>query len=199
MIKILVLLFALSCPLILYSQSKTLFKKGVILSIKAGYHTGEASSPADNSVPPGFCIDGTAEIHTGKNWYLGFNYDVSLGYDTQTDQFNNETRRSVSVYSFSPLVKYRFISRNMALNVGFGIGGTSVVSKFDDPGHGENRDGMMNLNLRLGYDYMLKGGLLMSSELVYYGMAEPDIMQHGGSRSHSLFQIKAGLGYIFGK
>lgn len=203
MLRILPLLFVLGFSLMTNSQNKTYFKDGLILSLKAGYHFKDGYSepyhhPALNfSLPGGFSMDATAEIHTGKSCYLGLNYDISFAKDRYYDSFNmTDIHRVIAIYSFTPFLKYRYIVENYSINLGAGIGGNSINTSYDKY-YGDAKDMLINYNLRLGFDYAFKNGLLLSSELVYYGMAQ--LKWHGTARKNRLLQIKTGISFILPK
>lgn len=167
----------------LYSQTSKNTLDGSIISLKAGYHTGDIN-PLSVDIPPGFCVDGTLELHTGKNWYIGLNYDLSFGNNTS---FGNE--QNYTIYNFSPLVKYRFFFKNAAVYIGAGIGSSNVSI------NGSSSDKMIGANLRTGIDYKIDKKLLASFETVYMGMSEVNM---GGGSSNSYVSFKVGLGYLFG-
>jgi hypothetical protein len=170
-----------------------------VLSVKAGYHSGDYSqyvSPFDESFPHGFSIDGTIEIPTGKGWFVAINYDVSFASDNIYDPYNKTyVSRSFTDYNFTPLfIKYRVIIDNIAVYGGIGIGGSKMVVKYDKL-WGSTSDGMIAFNSRIGVDYALKNGVMFSAEGVFQGMGEFDV--GGGGRSNKMFQVKAGVGYLF--
>lgn len=195
------LFLILSLQVISFAQANRYFSNGPVISMKSGYHTKDGKDeynmfPYDNGIPPGFCIDATAEIPTGKNWYIGLNYDLSFGNETRFDTFENtDVLRSMTMFNFSPIIKYRFIRGDVSVNLGLGIGSSKIVFQYDRGSLKETKTTMVNFNLRFGSDYALKNHMLLSVEGVYYGMQE--LSFDGGGRSNSVFQIKAGLGYVF--
>ncbi|HMQ80674.1 MAG TPA: outer membrane beta-barrel protein [Ignavibacteria bacterium] len=195
------LILLLLLPVLVHAQVNKHFRNGPIISVKAGYHTKDGKDeynmfPYDNGVPAGFCIDATAEIPTGRGWYIGLNYDLSFGNESRFDTFeNSDVIRSMTMFNFSPLVKYRFISGDVSVNLGLGIGSSKVVFEYDRGSLKETKATMANFNFRFGSDYALTNHILVSVEGVYYGMQE--LSFDGGGRSNSIFQIKAGLGFVF--
>jgi hypothetical protein len=157
---------------------------GSIISLKAGYHTGSGSGEFE-SFPPGLSVDGTLELHTGKNWYVGLNYDISFGHDK--DYFGYD--RSFTNYNFSPMVKYRFFFDETAMYIGLGIGSSSLAI------NGNNNDKMLAANIRTGFDFKIDKNFIASGEVVYHSMSEIDV---GGGNSYNIAMFKVGLGYLFG-
>jgi len=198
---LILLIWLLLLPALVHAQANKYFRNGPVISVKAGYHTKDGKDeynmfPYDNGIPPGFCIDATAEIPTGKNWYLGLNYDLSFGDETRFDTFeNSDVIRSITMFNFSPIVKYRFIRGDVSVNLGLGIGSSKIVFQYDRGSLKETKTTMANFNFRFGSDYALTNHMLVSVEGVYYGMQE--LSFDGGGRSNSIFLVKAGLGFVF--
>lgn len=195
MYRILILILLITAT-VSFSQSRFTYD-GLLISLKAGYHFNDDNStldivPYNQSIPGGFSVDGTAEMHTGKGWYLGFNYDFSLAKDELFDEYYiANVKRSIEIYSFSPILKYRVLIKNYSINFGFGIGGSSVTTTYNVERYDKNRDGMINYNARVGFDYAISKSILISTEAVYYGMSE--LSFHGSGRVNQIFQLKTGL------
>ena len=197
-ICIILITFCFYCEVTFSKDRKSKFDYP-ILSLKAGYHTGDHGSytaPLDETFPGGFSIDGTMEISTGKGWFIAMNYDISFANDNVHDPYNNTEIGKIFVnYSFTPLfVKYRVIIDNIAVYGGIGFGGSKMVVKHDKL-WGNTSDGMIAFNTRIGVDYALNNGLIFSAEGVYQGMGEFDV--GGGGRQNKMLQFKAGVGYLF--
>jgi hypothetical protein len=168
----------------IFSQKNRI--EGLFFSLKAGFHSSDNRSNFQyDNFSAGFSIDGTAEIHTGKNWYLGLNYDVSYG---NTNYYSQEM--DITAYSFTALVKYRlFIDDKAAVYLGLGIGGTTMlVGNY-------NKDRMLTSNIRLGVDFPLEYNFVISGEAVYQSMGEFDL--GGGGRHNNIAMFKFGFGYVF--
>jgi len=168
---------------ILYSQKSSNYLDGYVFSLKAGYHDEDKAVNMDH-IPKGFSADGTFEYHTGKNWYIGVNFDLSFG----SDNYFNE-QRSIVVSSYSPIVKYRYFFKNADMYIGMGIGASQVTI------NGNNTDKMLNLNLRAGFEFKLDKHFLASFEAVYNEMMEANM---DGGRTNRMAMMKIGLGYLFG-
>jgi hypothetical protein len=168
---------------ILYSQKKSSnYLDGYVFSLKAGYHDEDKTVNIDN-IPKGFSADGSLEYHTGKNWYIGVNFDLSFG----SDEYANE-QRSIVVSSYSPVVKYRYFFKYADMYIGMGAGASQVTI------NGNNTDNMLNLNVRAGFEFRLNKRFLASVEGVYNQMIE---RKSDGGRTNDMFMMKAGLGYLF--
>ncbi len=165
------------------AQKKSNFLDGYIVSLKGGYHTEDNENSFDH-IPDGFSADGTLEFHTGKNWYIGVNADLSFGNDTYLNE-----KRSIVVFTYTPIVRYRFFIRNADINIGAGLGASSVTID------GIKTNDMLNLNLRAGIDFMLSKKFLISFETVYNEMME--VSEENG-RTNRMAMIKLGLGYYIG-
>jgi outer membrane protein with beta-barrel domain len=152
---------------------------GMYLSFKGGFHTGDYDQSYDN-FSSGFSIDGTVEVHTGKNWYVGLNYDISFGKDK--DYFGYE--RSFTNYNFSPLIKYRFFIDETAMYIGIGIGSSSLAI------NGNNNDHMLAANVRMSVDFKIDKNVVASGEVVYHSMTEIDM---GVGNSYNIAMFKVGL------
>ena len=157
---------------------------GMFLSLKGGFHSGDYE-PAYESFSAGFSIDGTVEVHTGKNWYVGLNYDVSYGNEDYYGQINDLT-----LYSFTVMVKYRvFIKDIAAVYLGLGVGGsTMTIDNF-------NKDKMIASNIRMGIDFPFEQNFVLSGEGVYHSMGE--FKFEGSGRNNNIAMFKIGFGYIF--
>ncbi len=169
-----------------------------LLSLKAGYHTAYTSysgiaSISNANIPHGFCADITAEVHTGKNWYIGFNYDLSFGNETAYDQYlQRNIERSFTIHQYSPIVKYRFPLNKGNIYTALGIGGSKVYASYGNGG--SHIDVLVMYNLRAGGEYYLNNWAMLSLESVYVGAAEMDV--GGGGREYSFFQFKSGIVFI---
>ena len=166
-----------------YTQNRLNFLNGLHVSLKAGFHTGDGEHIFDN-FPPGFSIDGTMDHHTGKDWYVGLNYDISFANDLYYGE-----DRSFTNYNFSANVKKRFFFKDADVYVGLALG-TSSMSV-----NGSNNDKMIAMNFRAGADFRIDKNVIASFETVYLSMSEFDM--GGGGRHHNIIQLKAGLGYVF--
>lgn len=185
------LLLVFFCPLI-YSQNKNPMPESII-AVKIGYHTAYTSDEglaviSGANIPHGFCTDVTAEVHTGKNWYVGFNYDLSFGNETVYDPYSQgNVENSFTIHHYSPIVKYRFPIKKGFIYSAIGIGGSKVYAERG------GSDALAMVNFRVGGEYYLSKWALLSLETVYIGAAE--ISMESG-RNYSFFQFKTGITFV---
>ncbi len=180
-----------------FSQSKR-HNFESLLSIKAGYHTAYThgigiASISNANIPHGFSADINAEIHTGKNWYIGFNYDLSFGNETAYDQYlQRNIERSFTIHQYSPIVKYRFPLKKGNIYTALGIGGSKVYASYGNSG--SHIDVLVMYNLRAGGEYYLNNWAMLSLETVFIEAGEIDF--GGGGRNYRFFQFKTGIVFI---
>jgi hypothetical protein len=178
---LLLFLFITVSSIQLYSQTSANFLNGYIISLKGGYHTEDKVTNSYH-IQDGLAVDGTLEFHTGKNWYVGVNADLSFSNDTY-----NNVNRTVVVFSYTPILKYRFFLRDVNFNFGAGMGASSVTI------NGYNDDKMLNLNLRAGMDLKLSRNLMASFEAAFNKMLE---RKNDGGRTNQMAMVKIGLSYF---
>src|SRR3990172_10528372 len=165
--------FIFTCLILLCAFHQNSFSKDKpgkfdfpVVSIKAGYHTGDNSGI--DHFPHGFSIDGTLEVPTGKSWFVGFNYDLSYAYSYEKEWYlSYPVSKNYTNYSFTPFVKYRFVIKNWAIYLAAGIGGSKMVVRSDN---GTDKDGMVSSNIRIGADYLVANSIILSGEGVYHTM-----------------------------
>jgi hypothetical protein len=157
---------------------------GMYLSFKGGFHTGDYDQ-SYNNFSSGFSMDGTVEVHTGKNWYAGLNYDVSYGNENYFGQI-----KDLTLNSFTLMVKYRYFIKDFAaVYAGLGVGGsTMIIDNY-------NKDKMMASNVRFGVDFPFEQNFVLSAEAVYHAMGE--FRMDSGGRHNNIAMFKLGFGYWF--
>lgn len=187
--NVVILLLAFCCSISL-SQNNSL-KPESIISLKAGYHTSYRG--INENIPHGFCLDATAEVHTGKNWYIGFNYDLSFGSEDALDYSTGRSdTRSFTIHNYSPIIKYRFPLSNGTVYSAVGIGGSKVYYRYGNSGSGSNA--LIMFNFRVGGEYYLSKSVLVSLETVFIEAGEIDV--GGGGRNFRFFQFKTGITFV---
>jgi hypothetical protein len=185
-------LILFTCLSLLFSQIKYRIPESII-AVKIGYHTAYTSDEgtaviSSANIPHGFCTDITAEVHSGKNWYIGFNYDLSFGNETAYDPYSQKNvENSFTIHHYSPIVKYRFPIKKGFIYSAIGIGGSKVYAKRS------GSDALAMINLRVGGEYYLSKWALFSLETVYIGAAEISIES---GRNYRFFQFKTGITFV---
>jgi hypothetical protein len=156
-----------------------------IFSLKAGYHTPIAYE----NTTGGFAFDFTGELHLGKGWYLGLNYD--RWYADSKEAVDLEGPDYVNSGA-TPFLKYRYFSEKYAIYFAAGIGGNQLTISHL---YGEEQVGFVNYNLRTGLDLFIERGIMASFEISHYAGAQ--IKFEGSGHVYRTFHFKVGLGYAF--
>lgn len=168
-----------------YSQYYT--GHNAIFSLKAGYHT----SPMHQFFG-GFTFDFTGELHLGKKWYLGINYDYF--YSVKKDEPQLYYLKNLSNSGISLILKYRYPYKNIFFNLGFGLG--SSIMKFSYA-YGNENEKYIHYNLRLGFDYLIRKNIMLSFETSYFAGSNWGFDDVFSKMNYQQFNFKAGLSYAF--
>jgi opacity protein-like surface antigen len=174
-------------------------KDAVILSLKAGYHTGDRTDEARFGFPSGPVFDISGEFHLGKGWFIGMNYDFWWTDDEVRDNLLGKAKRSNKGSDYILIGRFRKFFKTFNINAGLGLGFSYIKTSVYFPGFlSEEEAKMFNYSLRLGAELFLSRNFLISVESIYFGMGEFNFNAGGGpeNKKARMFQFKAGVGYV---
>lgn len=168
------------------------YYRTILLSIKAGYHTGY-DLKYDRGFPDGLVFDGSIAVGVSKNILLGVNFDYwkRNNYEVHNIYYTEPLYKNFTGQGFRFFIQYRnTFLKKLNLYADAGLGQYRISYNFWS-GSSYNSDNNYYLctGLSLGVGYKFSSLIIMNAEISHYNQLDIDV---GGSSSVYTTNIKIG-------
>ncbi len=187
-----IFLFAVVLNSIIFSQQDEQFKYSILISSKAGYHSG-FKPDRDYGFPGGFVWDAGLQLVFSNSFIVGFNLELWNKNNISRPYKGDE---DISAISYS--VNYRFrksIFKIADLYIGAGLGNYSISRKYSNPLH-DNQISNFAVFLLFGTNVKVYKNLFVTAECNLTGLID-GIDYGGGEPSPTFSSIKIGPTFLF--
>ncbi len=187
-----IFLFAVVLNSIIFSQQDEQFKYSILISSKAGYHSG-FKPDRDYGFPGGFVWDAGLQLVFSNSFIVGFNLELWNKNNISRPYKGDE---DISAISYS--VNYRFrksIFKIADLYIGAGLGNYSISRKYSNPRNDNNKNSF-TVFLLIGTNVKVYKNLFVTAGCNLTGLID-GIDYGGGEPSPTFSSIKIGPTFLF--
>lgn len=190
--KYTLILFLLINCLIFSQDKKENYYRNILLSFKAGYHTGYNLS-MDEGFPVGIVYDGSIALGISKNIILGINFDYwkKDNVVTHPSLTNITINKNYKGFGYRFYVQYRntFLNK-LDLYIDAGVGRYKISTDYlYNNSYSANNNYYLNAGLSIGAGYKFSKFISLNAEISHYLMIDFDL---GGSSSVYTTNFKFG-------
>lgn len=187
-----IFLFAVVLNSIIFSQQEEEFKNSILISSKAGYHSG-FQSDMEYGFPGGFVWDASLSFAASNSIIVGFKIEL---WNKNNIYRPIKGEEDISAISYSLNFRFRkSIFKIADLYIGAGLGNYIISRKYINPRNNNQKDSF-TLFLLFGTNVKVYKNLFLTAECNVAGMIGK-LDYGGGEPSPTFSSIKIGPTFLF--